>query len=43
MLAVMRDSDEPPERRDEMAKAAALLLQQIDGKTRGLPSETVMS
>jgi hypothetical protein len=23
MLAVMRDPDEPPERRDEMAKAAA--------------------
>jgi hypothetical protein len=66
MLAVMRDSDEPPERRDEMAKAAApyvhprlatveqqiagkdgdplkLLLEQIDGKTRGLPNPTVTS
>jgi hypothetical protein len=40
MLAVMRDSDEPRERRDEMAKAAAPYLhprlasveQQISGK-----------
>ena len=66
MLTVMRDSDEPPERRDEMAKAAApcmhprlasveqqisgkdgdplkMLLQQIDGNPRGLPSPRVSS
>jgi len=66
MLAVMRDSSEPPERRDEMAKAAApyvhpklaatevqhgsteqnplkLILEQIDGTTRGLPNPTVAS
>src|SRR5262249_14959637 len=66
MLAVMRDADEPPERRDEMAKAAApyvhpklaatevqhgstdenplkLILEQIDGTTRGLPNDTATS